>query len=239
MDRITKSLLAEFQRNQELEQLNEADAFERLGIFCTVARELGEEFGLDPLCVGGGQDLGIDGIAIIVNGNLVTSIEEVDDLFEGNRYLEARFVFVQTKAGRGFSAREIGDFLWGVREFFDEDSRVVVNDAVAQYREIQARIYEHSAHFRRGKPAVVLYYVTTGRWLPDPNLNHRVETGLRQLEATNLFAEEEIKFHAVDADELYNLYQSAKNTISAEFSFQQRVPLPEMEGVKEAYLGGC
>jgi hypothetical protein len=33
VDRITKSLLAEFQRNQELEQLDQADAFERLGIF--------------------------------------------------------------------------------------------------------------------------------------------------------------------------------------------------------------
>jgi hypothetical protein len=59
LDRITKSLLLEFQRNHELEQLDEPDAFERLGIFCTVSRELGEEFSLDQLCVGGGQDLGI------------------------------------------------------------------------------------------------------------------------------------------------------------------------------------
>lgn len=237
MDRITKSLLLEFQRNHELEQLDEPDAFERLGIFCTVSRELGEEFSLDQLCVGGGQDLGIDGLAVIVNGNLVTSTEEVDDLYDANRYIEARFVFVQTKAGRGFNAKEIGDFLWGVGEFFDEDSRAVVNDAIAQYREIQARVYEHSAHFRRGKPAIALYYVTTGRWLPDPNLAHRIESGRRQLEATNLFDDKEVKFHPVDADELYKLYQFTKNTISAEFTFPQRVPMPEMEGVKEAYLG--
>jgi hypothetical protein len=207
------------------------------GSFCTVANELGEEFNLDPLCVGGGQDLGIDGIAVIVNGNLVTSVEEVDDLYAANRYIEARFVFVQTKAGRSFNAKEIGDFLWGVREFFDEDSHVPVNDAVAMYREIQARIYEHSAHFRRGKPAIVLYYVTTGRWLSDPNLSHRIDTGLRQLKATNLFDQHEVRFFPVDADALYKLYQSAKNTVSAEFNFQQRVPLPEMEGVKESYLG--
>jgi len=46
-----------------------------------------------------------------------------------------------------------------------------------------------------------------------------------------------VKFHPVDADELYKLDQLTKNTISAEFTFPQRVPMPEMQGVKEAYLG--
>jgi hypothetical protein len=34
-------------------------------------------------------------------------VEEVEDLYEANRYIDARFVFVQTKAGRGFSVKEM------------------------------------------------------------------------------------------------------------------------------------
>jgi hypothetical protein len=235
LDRITKSLLNEFQQDQDLIHLDESDVFERLGIFSTISKEHGEGFEFEPLCVGGPQDLSLDGIGIIVNGTLITSVEEVDDLFDVNRYVEARFIFVQTKTASSFSGAEIGSFLHGVRQFFDEDLEVTVNDSVAQFREIQGKIYDYSAQFRRGKPLCVMYYVTTGSWNEDINLLNRIGVGKRDLEESNLFSD--VVFHPIGADELHTLYQATKNSISVEFNFPQRIPLPEIEGVTEAYLG--
>ena len=73
MDRITRSLLNEFRQDQDLGHLDESDVFERLGIFSTISKEHGEGFEFESLCVGGPQDLGLDGIGIIVNGTLVTT----------------------------------------------------------------------------------------------------------------------------------------------------------------------
>lgn len=68
--------------------------------------------------VGKGGDTGIDGIAIIVNNNLVTDADEIQDLVEVNGYLEATFVFVQAERTEGFDGGKIGSFGAGVRDFF-------------------------------------------------------------------------------------------------------------------------
>ncbi len=235
MDRITRRLLDEFRDTQELGQLDESAQFERLAIFCIGSKEYGDDFDVESLCVGGGQDLGLDGIAILVNGSLVTNPEEVDDLLATNSYIEARFIFVQAKTAASFSSSEIGSFAFGVKEFFSENLRFVANEGVTEFREVEARIYEHSPHFRRGKPICSLYYVTTGKWQDDPNLAGRIDAGREDLEETGLFSN--VIFQPVDADLLYRLYQDTKNVVSVEFQFNNRTSLPEIEGVKEAYLG--
>ena len=48
----------------------------------------------------------LDGIAIVVNGVLVDSTDEVDDLARANRYLDATFIFVQAKMGTDFNGAE-------------------------------------------------------------------------------------------------------------------------------------
>jgi hypothetical protein len=83
MDRITKSYLAAFKAEQLLaEDSSDSDTFELFASYCVVADLYDEEFDLADVHVGGPDDLGIDGIAIIVNGALVSSVEEVEDLLK-------------------------------------------------------------------------------------------------------------------------------------------------------------
>jgi hypothetical protein len=58
-------------------KISEADLFEHFVNFCAVSNEYGEEFDVEEIHTGGGDDLGIDGIAVIVNGALVDDSEEV------------------------------------------------------------------------------------------------------------------------------------------------------------------
>src|SRR4051794_33990803 len=125
---------------------------------------------------GGGNDTGIDGLAILVNGTLVTSVEEVEDLLETNGYIEASFLFIQGKTSSSFDAGEIGNFCTGVRDFFSRPPALPRNAAIDNAAVIQAAIYDNSARFRRGNPHCRLYYVTTGRWQGAPQLEGRVAT---------------------------------------------------------------
>src|SRR5687768_10877675 len=108
MDRITKSLLDAFRAEQSLPaSMPEPDVFELFASYCVVSDTHDEEFDVNDVHAGGADDLGLDGIAIIVNGILVHSVDEVEDLLEVNGYLDAAFVFIQAKSGGNFSGEQI------------------------------------------------------------------------------------------------------------------------------------
>lgn len=111
MDLVTQNLMASFKGEESLPAgIDEAVLLEHFVNFCAVSSEYGEEFDVEELHTGGGDDLGIDGLAIIVNGNLIFDAEEIDDLATTNKYLEVELVFCQAKSGAGFSGNEISSF---------------------------------------------------------------------------------------------------------------------------------
>jgi len=89
--------------------------------YCVVASAYEEEFDTADVHVGGTQDLGPDGLATIVNGVLISSVEEASDLLDVNGFLDVKFIFVQAKTSSGFSAEEIATFFDGVDEFFADN----------------------------------------------------------------------------------------------------------------------
>jgi len=118
MDRITKSLIAEMLANQELISEGDSRDFEKLVNYCVVSNEYSKTFEIDYITVGEGGDTGIDGIAIIVNGQLIENKEEIDDLLERNNSLEVVYVFVQSKTSSNFNSGELNTFIFGVKDFF-------------------------------------------------------------------------------------------------------------------------
>jgi hypothetical protein len=111
MDLVTQNLLSSFKIEESLpDELEDSVLFEHFVNFCAVANEYGEEFDVEEIHTGGGDDLGIDGLAIIVNGTLVFDADEVDDLASTNKYLEVEFIFCQAKSGGNFSGSDISNF---------------------------------------------------------------------------------------------------------------------------------
>jgi hypothetical protein len=237
LDRITKSLLETFVKSEGLERLDEAAAFERFATYCVLSREHSETFNVEDTIVSGGQDTGIDGLATIVNGSLIATVEELEDLLSSSGYIEATFVFVQAKTGGGFDAGEIGNFCTGVRDFFAEVPALPRNEAIQAAAELQRAIYDNSARFRRGNPQCRLYYVCPGRWTADAHLEGRVATEREALAGLGLFGPDGVGFTPVDAERVHGLYRDTQHRITSEFQFPLRTLLPEIEGVTEAYLG--
>ena len=235
MDRITNSLLQQFIAENHLLTLQEDKAFEHFCGYLSAGKHYTESFSSDDICVGSGGDLGIDCIAVIVNGSLVTDPEEVDDLAEANGYLDVSFVIVQAERSAGFETAKIGQFTYGVRDFFSEHPQLPQNNRVGDYSAITKRIFDNSRLFKKGNPQCFLYYMTTGKWTGDANLTARRETARHDVEGLELFRN--VGFECLGADDIHRLYRESQNAISAEIVFSKRVVIPEMEGVEEAYLG--
>ena len=110
MDRITQTLLNEFVKSQELKSESLSKDFEKFCNYSVVATEHQDAFDIQDVNVGAGGDTGIDGIAIIANGHLIETTDEIDDLIQTNRYLDVTFIFIQAKTSSHFKGTDIGGF---------------------------------------------------------------------------------------------------------------------------------
>ncbi|WP_196782000.1 hypothetical protein [Acinetobacter shaoyimingii] len=82
MDRITESLITELLKNLEIKSEGVSKDFEKLVNYTIVSNDYNKTFDIDSITVGDGNDTGIDGIAIIVNGQHIENIEEINDLLK-------------------------------------------------------------------------------------------------------------------------------------------------------------
>lgn len=235
MDRITKSYLDTFRDEQSLIDKHESVLFEHFADYCVVSSAYEEEFDTADVHVGGEGDLGLDGLAIIVNGVLVTSVEEAEDLLKINSFLDVKFVFVQAKTSSAFSGEQMANFFDGVEEFFAEAPTLPVSDQIQAARDIMNWLYSKSVKFTRQKPVLEMTYVTTGQWQEDAYLTAKINVRRNRLTETGLF--NAVKFEAWGADEVQAAYRRSKNNATVEFTFASKVLLPDIEGVSEAYLG--
>src|SRR5271168_390834 len=241
MDKVTESLMAEFSNEHSLGNLKEDKQFEHFSSYLVVRGEHTESFDTNDIVVGddestkGGADIGIDGIAIIANGVLVTDVEELEELIDRVGYLDVSFTFIQAETSSNFEGSKIGTFGFGVLDFFRDAPKLKRNDKVAAAAEIMKVTYDKSSKFRRGSPICKLFYVTTGKWTDDNHLNARIETARTDLVETGRFRD--VVFMPIGAAGIQKRYQESRHSRSASFTFQKKVTVPDVPNVKEAYAG--
>jgi AIPR protein len=241
MDKVTESLLAEFSKEHGVESLKDDKRFEHFSSYIVVRGEHTESFGTDDIVVGddeaskGGTDIGIDGIAIIANGILITDVEELEELAERLGYLDVSFIFIQAETSSNFEGSKIGTFGFGVVDFFRDAPKLKRNQKVSAAAEIMQAIYAKSSKFRRGTPLCKLFYVTTGKWTEDQSLKARIDSVRTDLLDLGRFRD--VTFTPLGASGVQKRYQESRHSRSASFYFPKRVTVPEVPNVKEAYAG--
>lgn len=236
---ISGYLNEDFKNDFGIEETNEDKLFEIFVNYCIISRIHPEAFTSDfdkieDLNVGGGEDTGLDGLAIIVNDHLVTSIEEIDDLKNFRKRLDVQFIFTQAKTSPRFEAEKVGTFIFGVKDFFRDKSSIKFNDNIKIFRELKEYIFKNSLDIEI-KPTCQMYYVTTGKWNNDQNVIGRATSEKNDLENLGIFST--VEFIPVDADGIGNIYREIKNKVKKQILFEKRASLPVINGVKESYIG--
>jgi len=115
MDLITESLLSSFVEEQGRTSLPSDCQFEHFASYITIRQQYKEAFDTDDVATGGGNDTGIDAVAVLVNGRLVADTDELDDTTaNGAASLDVMFVFVQAERSSHFDGAKITTFGQGV-----------------------------------------------------------------------------------------------------------------------------
>ncbi|VEN74078.1 conserved hypothetical protein [Candidatus Desulfarcum epimagneticum] len=235
MDKITKSLLDTFSSQYEIEALDESKQFEHFSNFSVTSKLFRGSFDLGDVHTGSGGDSAIDGMAIIVNGRMITDEDELRDVVETTSHLDADITFIQTKTSSKFDGSRIGSFIHGVKDFLSDEPQLVQNEKIRKMKEIWEALISMSSYMVNRRPICKLYYVCTGKWVEDQNLKAILNSGAQEIENIGIF--ENVLIQALGASEIQRLYHETKNKLSSTLTFQNRITLPDIEGVSEAYLG--
>ncbi|RUR73896.1 hypothetical protein ACF3DV_25100 [Chlorogloeopsis fritschii PCC 9212] len=98
----------------------------------------------------------------MVNDNLASSTEEINDLKKVLNRLDTKFVFIQTKTSSKFDLGHISKFIHGVRDFFKDKPSRATGQEIKDLIELKKHIYSLSLYMEEN-PVCYMYYVTTGK----------------------------------------------------------------------------
>ena len=119
---IINARFKQFRQKNELERVPDGEAFERFVNYTILSLHQPDAFTadselLDFVCVGGMSDMGIDGLAIKVNGIIVKSRADIHDIIKRFKRIDVEFIFIQAKYKPNFNKGELNNFVDGVRDF--------------------------------------------------------------------------------------------------------------------------
>lgn len=243
MDIITKSFLDKFKEQYGYQELSDSDAFEYFSIYCVVSKyikteTIGREI-LNELRIGCGNDWGIDGFIIILNGKIVMSKQEVDDLLLANGYLEMKIVLVQSKISETFNVAELGQSLDGVeyilKDINEENNLPASNESLSEYRNLLKYIYTKSADFRNSEnPTMELYYITCGVYNNQSDFVSKISKTKKYID--DLLLTSNFDCYLLGRKELGEYYKGTKSKIEVDIKVEHKMSLPEVDDIYESYL---
>lgn len=233
-DTILESYVKSFSEEFGLENINLDEIFEHFVNYNLISKQYPRNFNFEDASVGSSNDTGIDGCAIIVNGNFVSSPEEVQELVRRNGYLDVVFNFIQSKSSDKFKGDQVGTFLFGIKNLFEEYSSIPENDEIKNIRRIKEALYDLSIEFNK-LPEIKLFYVTTGEWKDPESISGRARSELNHIKTKKITSSESIEF--IDAERLKDIYRELRRRVVKEIKIEYQTPLPEMSGVIRSFLG--
>ncbi|MCF6364152.1 MAG: hypothetical protein L3J88_12590 [Gammaproteobacteria bacterium] len=136
MHRIIKTHLKKFLHSKDLEENDPSRQFELFVNYCIVSRFFSGKFDILEVTTSD-EDAGIDGVAIIADGELITTSDEIESLFKSHKKsIEIDIVFIQSKTSESFEKKEIVSFGEGVFDFSSEDPEFPQDDTLSESSKI-------------------------------------------------------------------------------------------------------
>lgn len=233
MNPVISAQLREFASSNSLSSHSEDIQFEIYSIFAIMNGQIGENIDAYDVHLKG-TEFGLDGVAIVVQGEIVRDRKEAEEKISSIKNPSIEFVFFQSKTSTSFDYGEISKFFDGVAGFFVGELGGE-SDALDDLIDAMRAIYEKGVSKRN--PKISCYYIATGNY--DASIRiERLRSAFRaRLEGMNIFDSRSIQIEMIGARELQRFYRAATTAVEVEIEFPRNVVMPSNDHVDEAYIG--
>lgn len=233
MNPVIQAQLREFAKANSIMTEPQEKQFEIYSIFSVLNGLLGETIDSYDVHLDG-DEFGVDGIAVVIQGELVLNKQEAEEKLEAVNNPSIEFIFFQAKTSTSFDYGDISKFFDSVAGFFDGDLKGE-SDAVDDLIGAMEAIYERGVGKRN--PKISCYYVTTGNYEEPSRIEKLKSSFVVDLEEKNIFDVSTIVVKMVGARELQQWYRAATRSVEVEIEFPRNVVMPSNQHVEEAYIG--
>ncbi|AOS64601.1 AIPR family protein [Actinoalloteichus hymeniacidonis] len=235
MDLVIQRLVADFQHAHDLGALPMHEAFEAFAAYCLLSRHFSASFSPDAFRTGGGNDLGIDAIGLLVDNHLLQDAAEVKAYVHGARKLEVEIVLIQAKTSAGFETKVVSDLAENLRHVLDPAPLPYpASPSIDNLRQCLEIIYEDLGKLADELPKLSVYYVTTGEQVSDM-VEQKAQSATTRLMELHRF--HSVQFRCVPRAELADAYRRAGRKASTSFRMPKQLAMPDIPGVETAYTG--
>ncbi|QXI36864.1 AIPR family protein [Pseudomonas xantholysinigenes] len=234
MHRITAGLLKEFVQSYELNEMDQADQFERLVNHCVITPEVVEGYDLSDVTSGSGDD-GIDGCCVIIDEEVIISSDDcISTLGDGRRTHAVKLILTQAKSSETL---DLGDFLKfnaAVERFCHDFSNVPEDEIQANVKEVYGAVVDRAGAISNGKLEIVLRYAYTGRYLKPREFERARQELTKKLKEGGYFSK--VDYLILDREGIGKAFVATSAPIEAKIDVFSVAALPAIAGVEEAYL---
>lgn len=235
MHRIVKAHLESFAESAGYAGEEESRQFELFCNHAVISSRFPSSYDLEDVTTGV-DDSGIDGVAIVIDEDIVVSPEDAAKIFSTpRRNHDVDVIFIQAKRSEGF---DLGDFLKfkeAILRFCTQVPYAEGDETLSNARQIFDLVVDQVPKIRNGKPSVTIRFVTTGRYNAPAAFEAAKAEFWQGLNELGLFADTDIRF--IGRDELTELWVGTYSGIDASLETFSSAPLPpSIAGINEAYL---
>lgn len=234
LHRIVRSHLDSFADEHGVKHEPEDQQFEKFCNFCFINPKISGSPDIDEITTGENDD-GVDGLALIVNEELVQNEAEAIAVMNRERRMnDVDVAFTQAKRS---DSLDLGDFL----KFKDSVIRFVSSQNYSAKSELQCDVraafdvaLDKATKIRGGKPGLFAYYIFTGVYEHPEAFESAKAEFYSILNDTGYFARIEIKI--IGRDELVKAWVDSYSGIEATLHMHSYAGLPLIAGIAESYL---
>ncbi len=237
---MIKARIKSFKENHAFRGLQEDRLFE-LFVNDTILRSHQRDMGvagdtlLDECSVGGADDMGIDGLAVKVNGTFVSTPQDIDEIIELNKQISVEFIIIQSKNKDKLDSGEFGKFADGIIDFLSENHNEPHNDKIDAVLQLKDYIFSDDIILRwRSNPVVRIYYVILGQWRENKHFDAKKDKLLSDIHDLHSYEDAFVNF--VDSIALKKLCEENENSFSAVLTAIDNFGLTEVSGVDNSLI---
>lgn len=236
MNQIVRSYMSKFVDDEcgIYKDLPESQQFEHFMNHIIIKRDFLDDFDLDCIHTGGGQDNGIDGIAVIVNNELVSDIESAKGICKNNKKHLVDFIFIQSKTSDNLDNGDILKFFDGVLKLFEKDSHNTTNKEIAEFLKIKDILMRNSFAFS-DNPKIYLKYAYNGVKGNSTEIDNNINNYRNRFNQLGLFSE--IVIEILDSKDIQNMCKEIMLNVKKTITLDRISAIPQIEKVQESYIG--
>ncbi len=241
MDKVTQHLVDSFIKKQAPKRKKPSDVFEDFCNYIVMKNEcnIDLDFNSNNISTGGTNDTGIDGLGIIVNKKLINHLmcdeNAIDEYLKDQGQLDIEFIFIQSKTSSKFESNVIRTVYNGVNNFFKKTS-MPSTETIKELSKLKDKLFAVASKSDEKKIKIKVFYVTKGK---APVGNDHIDSAIERCEGQlhDLGISEFIKTELFGTDEIKKLCRKIELKNAAKFIFKDKIKLPKIKDVKNAYYG--